>query len=272
MFSDAQDSVDEFTFSEKLGSDEASKRLNAHWANFYTEADFAEMASYGLNHIRLPVGYWAYNPVPGEPFVSKDQLQYVDQIITWAGKYGLYVLLDLHGAAGSQNGFDNSGRFGEARWQLGDNVKHTLDTLEIIAQTYLQDPRYNRIVSAICILNEPASFKGLDVEGIKSFYKAAYAIVRKYNPSTVLSLSDAFLRIPEAWNGFMNPEEGFDVSLLRKHWILRIGLTMCCSACKWTPISTKSLSKTCCRRAPASMSRLRVPALQTSPAQTNGLS
>jgi len=29
-----------------------------HWKSWYTAADFKQMKEYGLNSIRLPVGYW----------------------------------------------------------------------------------------------------------------------------------------------------------------------------------------------------------------------
>lgn len=88
--------VDEYTLTAALGKDEASRRLNAHWASWITEEDFKEIASMGLNHVRIPVGYWAFNPLPGDPFVQ-GQLTYLDQAIVWARNHGLKVMLDLHG-------------------------------------------------------------------------------------------------------------------------------------------------------------------------------
>lgn len=61
-----------------------------------TEADFKEIASFGLNHVRIPVGYWALNPVEGDPYVQ-GQLPYLDQAIGWARGAGLRVMLDVHG-------------------------------------------------------------------------------------------------------------------------------------------------------------------------------
>lgn len=88
--------VDEYTYTAALGKDEASRRLNQHWATWITQADFNEIASFGLNHVRIPIGYWAVNPQPGDPYVQ-GQLQYLDQAIGWARSAGLKVLIDLHG-------------------------------------------------------------------------------------------------------------------------------------------------------------------------------
>lgn len=88
--------VDEYTLSQALGSSAAYDLLNAHWASWITEDDFAEIASYGLNHVRIPIGYWALNPLDGDPYVQ-GQLPYLDSAIGWARTHGLKVLLDLHG-------------------------------------------------------------------------------------------------------------------------------------------------------------------------------
>ncbi len=41
---------------------------------------------------------------------------YLKRLLQWADEIGLKILLDLHGAPGSQNGFDNSGRRGDVHW------------------------------------------------------------------------------------------------------------------------------------------------------------
>jgi glucan 1,3-beta-glucosidase len=69
----------------------------------------------GLNHVRIPIGYWAYDISAGEPY-HQGQVQYLDNAIGWARNHGLKVLIDLHGAPGSQNGYDNSGHRGSATW------------------------------------------------------------------------------------------------------------------------------------------------------------
>ena len=56
-----------------------------------------------LNHVRLPIGYWAFDVQGGEPFIQ-GQLPYLQRAVTWAGNYGLKLIIDLHGAPGSQNG------------------------------------------------------------------------------------------------------------------------------------------------------------------------
>ena len=73
------------------------------------------LSAAGLNHVRIPIGFWAYDVSGGEPYIQ-GQAAYLDQAIGWARDNGLMVILDLHGAPGSQNGFDNSGRRGSEQW------------------------------------------------------------------------------------------------------------------------------------------------------------
>lgn len=84
--------VDEYTFCQTLGQTEAKRRLYAHWQSWITEGDFQEIASKGLNHVRIPVGYWAVQTNPGDPYVS-GQLEFLDKAIVWARNAGLKVII-----------------------------------------------------------------------------------------------------------------------------------------------------------------------------------
>lgn len=102
VFAGLPDSVvDEYTLCQYLGQTKALQRLRAHWDSWITEADFKFWADTGLNHVRLPIGYWALDIRPGEPWVS-GSWDYVVKAATWAKKYKLQLMIDLHGAPGSQ--------------------------------------------------------------------------------------------------------------------------------------------------------------------------
>jgi glucan 1,3-beta-glucosidase len=53
--------------------------------------------------VRIPIGYWAYDVSPGEPYIQ-GQHNYLLKAIDWAEANNLKVIIDLHGAPGSQNG------------------------------------------------------------------------------------------------------------------------------------------------------------------------
>jgi len=92
---------DEYQLCQYLGYQAAEQRLRAHWDTWVTEADFISFKNAGLNHVRLPIGYWALDIRPGEPWVW-GSWEYVLKAADWCRKHGLQLMIDLHGAPGSQ--------------------------------------------------------------------------------------------------------------------------------------------------------------------------
>jgi len=201
-WANSQTVVDEYTYTKTLGKAEASSRLTNHWNTWITQADFNAIAAAGLNHVRIPIGYWAVAPLDGDPYVQ-GQLPILDQAIGWARSAGLKVLLDLHGAPGSQNGFDNSGRYGPIAWLQGDTVAQTVTAIQNLAQHYSGD---SDVVTAIELLNEPAGW-ALNLDGIKNFYNSGYQTVRANAGDTVVCIHDAFQDF-QSWNGFLSQPNG----------------------------------------------------------------
>ncbi|KAJ5550866.1 Exo-beta-1-3-glucanase (Exg1) [Penicillium sp. DV-2018c] len=204
--------VDEWTLCETLGSDECRSVLDQHWSTFITGDDFNQIASTGMNHVRIPIGYWAVKHLDGDPYVD-GQLQYLDQAIAWARAAGLKVIVDLHGAPGSQNGFDNSGRRGPIGWQQGNTVENTKDALDALAARYKND---GDVVTAIEALNEPSIPGGVNEDGLKQYYYDSWGSLRKYSQDTTLVLHDGFVA-PESWNGFMNQNSGVWFVMMDTH-------------------------------------------------------
>ncbi|GAA5897492.1 uncharacterized protein JCM6883_006718 [Sporobolomyces salmoneus] len=210
--------VDEWTFCESLGFNEAKRRLTSHWDTWYTEADLKEIASYGLNTVRIPIGYWAFERQKGEPYVN-GQWPYLLKAIGWARKYGLKVHVDVHGAPGSQNGFDNSGRRGTITWQTSQkNVQRTLNVVTKLSQEFAKS-KYRDTVTVIQALNEPAGFEptGKVLEVYRQFAYDSYGRVRYPSGSTpsdvVLSLHDAFQPLSVWEKSFPSPQfEGVALS------------------------------------------------------------
>ena len=194
--------VDEYTLGQKLGQTAAHEILKKHWDSWVTLKDLEKIANSGFNIIRIPIGYWAYNTFDS-PFVP-GAAPYLDTAITWARTVGLKVIIDLHGAPGSQNGFDNSGqRLAQPRWQSGNTVEQTLQVLKIISDKYAQ-ASYQDVVIAIQLLNEPLNPK-LNAAITQQFYRNGFEQVRNVSDTTVV-LHDAFSQ-PSSWNGFLTPSD-----------------------------------------------------------------
>jgi len=174
--------ADEFSWCQQLGP-QAAKQLQRHRDTFITEADFTWIADHGLNAVRLPVGYWCYGDEP--PYIGC--LEYIDRAFSWAKKHKLGILLDLHGAPGSQNGHDHSGHIGSKDWGKPANVEKTLHILEKLAERYGKHPA----LIGIELLNEPSIRLGK--RHLRKFYETAEALIRpRCADSVAIVFHDAF--------------------------------------------------------------------------------
>ncbi|KAG8529045.1 uncharacterized protein KY384_005679 [Bacidia gigantensis] len=192
------DYVDEYTFCQK--NPNAQSQLEDHWEKFITESDFKQISDAGFNQVRIGVGYWSFQKLEGDPYIT-GAAEYLKKAVQWAAKYSLKVIIDLHGAPGSQNGFDNSGQFAQmGNWTKDGNIDHTLKVLKIISSKYGNNPA----VSAIGLLNEPfpekLGYKEYTTTKVVNYHNCGAKVVRKASsPNTAVTISDAFVNAFK-WN------------------------------------------------------------------------
>lgn len=175
------DGEDEYSFMQVPGS---KRRIEKHRQTFITEADFQWLATHGINAVRIPVGYWIFEgDYPYTPAI-----EYLDWAVAMAHKYNLQVLIDLHGAKGSQNGQHHSGRKGQHEWYRNRTYRQaTLDVLEQLAERYYSDD----CIWGIELLNEPRW--GLVQWKLRRFYRQAYTrLLGVIRPGVHIVFSDAF--------------------------------------------------------------------------------
>jgi glucan 1,3-beta-glucosidase len=113
--------VNQWTFDSIPGAEEA---LMSHWSTYFTEYDINTIAATGINALRIPIGFWAYDN-SGTPYIQGADA-FLQRAIGWAKAASMEVWVDLHGAPGSQNGFDNFGHAGPVEWQQPDNLSPPL--------------------------------------------------------------------------------------------------------------------------------------------------
>lgn len=69
-----------------------------YYNTFITEKDIQSIAGMGFDHIRVPVDYQVIQTDDGA-FIESG-LKHIDDCISWAEKYSLHMILDLHKTAG----------------------------------------------------------------------------------------------------------------------------------------------------------------------------
>lgn len=87
------------------------------YETFITEKDFAELSTWGIDHVRVPVDYNLLETEEGE--YLEEGFAYLQRTIDWCEKYGLNMILDLHKAVGYSfdKNEDESGLFNDGALQ-----------------------------------------------------------------------------------------------------------------------------------------------------------
>lgn len=185
----------------------ASRDLMLTWlSQTIQESHFQQMQSMGVEVMRLPVGYWNFvtyendegPAVPADFEHFKERLKnlhriatpedykpYFDKIFTFASKYGVKVLLDLHGVPGSQNGEIHSGAC--MRDSGGQNVdffqmEGNTENREMALKAIRAMAKYSKDKDAlwgIQVINEPHLHNDQEHQFLKSFFKDSCKAIRE---------------------------------------------------------------------------------------------
>ncbi|KAG8726132.1 Glucan 1,3-beta-glucosidase 3, partial [Ceratobasidium sp. 423] len=186
--------------------------LEKHWDTWITEDDFAWLQQIGINTVRIPIGYWSL----GVPYCRDTPFEAVANIyeqswprvlraISWASKRNIGVLIDLHGAPGSQSGQSHAGTSDGKIGLFNDeeNVKKTIEVLTYLTQQLV--PVSN--VVGIQILNEPQN-----IATLPNFYDRVIDSLRKVSPEAAhfpFYIHDGFDL--ERFSGYVGKRQDFVV-------------------------------------------------------------
>ncbi len=164
---------DEYTLAEAKGN-QAKDFFDRHRESFITEDDFAFMQKWGINAVRIPIGYWIVEP--DGPYVGG--IEHLDRALDWCRKYNIDGIIDLHGAPGHQSGEHHSGRARFFRWDKEEHYrKRTVEIIEALAQRYVGHDG----LAGISLLNEPDN--EIPASLLLEYYQAGYEAVRKHLPA-----------------------------------------------------------------------------------------
>lgn len=214
-YSTSDDVVDEWTLSQTLGPTQAKTTIEQHYSDWVNEQTFADIQAAGFDHVRIPFSYWAVKTFDGDPYVSMVSWRYLLRGIEWARKYGLRINLDLHGAPGSQNGWNHSGHQGVIGWLNGTdgtlNGQRTTDIHKQLA-TFFSQPRYKNIIAMYGLVNEPRMI-ALPTQTVMDWSKTTINAIRESGYDKLIIIGDGFLGL-ENWQGQL---EGVENVVLDAH-------------------------------------------------------
>lgn len=130
---------------------------NAFWRTwrdtFIVEADLEWLAHSGVNLVRIPFDYRLWTPEDYPGLWIEDGFAVLDRVVGWAGRHGIYVMLDMHAAPCGQTGSNIDNSDGVAHLYTDEAcVRRTGDVWEKIARHYAGNPT----IAGYEVLNEPA--------------------------------------------------------------------------------------------------------------------
>lgn len=183
---------------ERFGKEVREELVALYQDHYWTEADFDYCQQIGMNCIRLP--FWYRNLVDEKGEFYENWSQRLDWFVEEAGKRGIYVILDLHGAPGSQNGADHSGSDGRgenekaSRFFFGDDAAANQELYYRIWEGIAEHFKDNPWVAAYDLLNEPfgpyryeASLSAAELHQLLwGIYDEAYQRIRQIDQNHVI--------------------------------------------------------------------------------------
>ncbi len=201
-----------FQSNSNLTDKQREALVNIYRENWFSEVDFKNIYEMGMNTIRLPFYWKEILDEKDGVFVRKDEktaFSYIDSFVSNCQKYNLYCVLDLHGAPGSQNGYEHSGDMSRADlWSDETYQNATVDIWKFIAEHYTYtNPKLGKSIAAYDLLNEPCAY--YNDQGLGSVPKVCGPVFDKIYQG-IRSVGDKHvINIEGIWSYdcFPNPDE-----------------------------------------------------------------
>ena len=153
------------TFISRFGEEDTKRLWQTYRQNWWSDADFENCAEMGINVIRLPFTYMNVDFAAITDLENAGQsydFSALDEFVEAAAEHGIYTILDLHGAYGSQNGQDHSGQIFDTAEEVTFYENEQLISLTVKLWGALAEHfRTNSNVIGYDILNEPGEKAGL---------------------------------------------------------------------------------------------------------------
>lgn len=142
---------------QNYGKEETQSLIRKYQDSYITEWDFENVKNLGFNCIRIPFWYRNFMSDENGTYYTTDDnknpgFEKLDWAIETAGKYGLKVILDMHGCPGGQSGDHSCGKAGRNYLYKEDKYQQIMEELWVkIANRY----RLSEAVASYDIMNEP---------------------------------------------------------------------------------------------------------------------
>lgn len=154
-----------FLSNPNLTDEQRKTIIDTYRANWFSEEDFKTVKNeLGMNMIRLPFYYLDILKEDKETktFTRKseeDAFSYFDWFLEQCKENEIYLILDLHGAPGGNNGYEHSGQMNkDDLWRDETYINATVDLWNYIATHYTETkPELGQWIASYDLINEPCA-------------------------------------------------------------------------------------------------------------------
>nr|CCA15861.1 unnamed protein product [Albugo laibachii Nc14] len=172
-------------------------------SNIIDQGEFTLMKH--LNHEEGIVDFRIIAPLGSLQMTSKKSSS--ELVNVWCSEYEIAVIIDIHGAKGSQNGLKHSGAPAPGAMYLTEypeNIDNGIHAAQFLCARYRLSPAF----LGLELLNEPNY--PLDLDKIKDYYVRAYKEIRSSGNDCIVIVSPMLSeQSPPHLEDFMSPGEEF---------------------------------------------------------------
>jgi len=182
----------------------AIQLIRSHWETFVSESDLDRLKSFGVSHVRIPIGWWLVDYDAADGFVDGGK-HYLSRVLHWLQLRGMHALLDLHAvpcAQAEKASFTGKKRpmpfFFADRACYGRGM-HAMRELAKLIVVFEKDVRTAGVVMGMELLNEPDWSSWLSSPGIQELYETMVPELRRILPANHYAIYLFFWDLPDAY-------------------------------------------------------------------------
>jgi hypothetical protein len=201
---------------ELAGSDYAESFWPKYRDRYITERDIQEIQRLGFNSVRVPVNarvIWNEGTIDQ---YREENLGLIDRLVDWCAHYGLYVILDLHGAPGGQTGanIDDSAHDFPELFRDAASRAATIALWKMLAERY----RESETVLGYDLLNEPLAppFRDQFLWDLENLQRELTGAIREVDQRHIIIVEGAVWSTD--WTTFTERYDDNLVFQFHKYW------------------------------------------------------
>ena len=222
------------TLVKRFGTDATHELFKTYRSNWITETDYKNVASLGMNVVRLPIWYRNFQSDDNGTWYRKDNgeidFSELDEAVAMCRKYNLYLIIDLHGLPGYQNDYDHCGH--SKSMSLFDDTEKGKRYREVVTDFWVEMAKHYKGETTIAmydLMNEPLGTNitrdGSFQQTFWDFSNDLYKAVREVDPDHIICMEAIWdpsaICSPEVygWKNIVYQEHLYDITnftILRK--------------------------------------------------------